>query len=120
MSGPSGFDENALRELERIVGRDALKEVLDLYLANAGRRIDAVRAGLRARDSEATATALHEIKSSAGQLGATAVRRLAEELEHLVRASAMDAARARRGELEVALAEAHEWMRQARRQWGRP
>jgi HPt (histidine-containing phosphotransfer) domain-containing protein len=108
------FDEHALPRLERMVGVKVLGEVLDLYFENAPKRIAAVRNGLRSEDLGAAALALHDLKSSAGMLGASGLQRLAEEMERLARQNDADGLRTRFELLEAAMARADNLLRDAR------
>jgi HPt (histidine-containing phosphotransfer) domain-containing protein len=114
MTANSWFDENALPRLERMVGVKVLGEVLDLYFENAPKRVAAIRTGLRSEDLEAAALALHDLKSSAGMLGASGLQQLAEEMERLARQNDADALRARFEPLEAAVARADGLLREAR------
>ena len=107
------FDESALPLLERMLGNKVLDEVLGLYLANAPKRIEAVRTGLRTSDHEVVARALHDLKSSAGMVGASGVMRLAEEMERLARAEEMETLPERLERLEAALARSDMVLKQA-------
>ena len=108
------LDEHALPRLERMVGRDVMDEVLDLYLENAPRRIESVRRGLAGGPLDDATRALHDIKSSAGMVGATAVQRLAEEMERLARAGDVAALRAHLERLELLLRQAERALTDAR------
>jgi HPt (histidine-containing phosphotransfer) domain-containing protein len=108
------FDEHALPRLERMVGVQVLGEVLDLYFDHAPKRVAAVRAGLRSKDLEAAALALHDLKSSAGMLGLTGLQQLAEEMERLARQNDAEELRARFAPLEAAVARADSLLRDAR------
>ena len=107
------FDESALPLLERMVGSEVLAEVLGLFLANAPQRIEAVRLGLGAGDPDAVARALHDLKSSAGMVGASGVMRLAEQMERSARSKAMEALPQQLVRLEAALARANVLLEEA-------
>jgi len=108
------FDENALPRLERMVGDKVLGEVLDLYFECMPQRITALRDGLRLGDLDAAARALHDMKSSAGMVGACGVQGLAHEMERLAREGDVPGLEARMSRLETALADADQAVRQAR------
>ena len=114
MTANTWFDEHALPRLERMVGAKVLGEVLDLYFENAPKRIEAVRAGMRSEDLGAAALALHDLKSSAGMLGASGLQQLAEEMERLARQNDADGLRARFEPLEAAVTRADGLLRDAR------
>jgi len=107
----NAFDPGALPELERMVGGDVVDEVLGLYLANSPKRLAAVRAGLRSDDPDAVARALHDLKSSAGMVGANEVMRLAEELERLARARDLKPLAERLERLESAATRVDDYLR---------
>ena len=106
--------EQADPRLKRMVGDKVLGEVLDLYFECMPKRITALRDGLRLGDLEAAARALHDMKSSAGMVGACGVQDLAQEMERLAREGDAPALDARLGRLETALADADEAVRQAK------
>ena len=108
------FDENALLRLQRTVGDKVLGEVLDLYFDCMPKRVAALRDGMREGDLDAAARALHDMKSSAGMVGACGVQGLAQEMERLARAGDAPAVEARLDRLETALADADGAVRQAR------
>ena len=108
-----GFDANALPRLERMVGSDVVDEVLSLYRSSAPKRIEAVRAGLSANDHDTVARALHDLKSSAGMVGAEDVMHLAEEMERLARAEKLEMLPQRLERLEKALRRADALLREA-------
>ena len=110
----SGFDERALPRLERMVGAKVLGEVLDLYLENTPLRLRAVRDGLDAEDQENTARALHDLKSSAGMIGASTVQQLAETMERAAWRGDLAAVRANLKRLETDLARAETLLQEAR------
>jgi len=109
------FDAGALPQLERMVGGVVLREVLGLYLENVPKRVEAMRAGLRSGDHEAVARALHDLKSSAGMVGASGVMRLAETMERLARADELDTLPERLEQLEAALARTETLLNEARK-----
>ena len=108
------FDEGALPRLERMVGDKVLGEVLDLYFECMPKRIAALRDGLRLGDLDAAARALHDMKSSAGMVGACGVQGLAHEMERLAREGDAPGLEGRMSRLETALTDADEAVRQAR------
>jgi HPt (histidine-containing phosphotransfer) domain-containing protein len=112
------FDEHALPRLERMVGSKVLGEVLDLYFENAPQRLAAIREGAGANDLAAAALALHDLKSSAGMVGALAVQRLAEKMEGLARRRDGAALREHLESLAAAVARADERLRAARERRG--
>jgi CheY-like chemotaxis protein/HPt (histidine-containing phosphotransfer) domain-containing protein len=57
------------------------REVIGLFLADTPQRLEAIEAAVAARDAQALATAAHALKGSAGNVGATALHKLAGKLE---------------------------------------
>lgn len=118
MSGEPDVDERALPRLERMVGRDVVEEVLDLYLKQSPRRLAGVRDGLARGSADEAARALHDLKSSAGMVGAVAVQRLAEEMEHLARADDLSALHDRLERLERLVLDSDRALAEARAKLG--
>lgn len=110
MSSDASFDESTLPRLEKMVGRVALAEVLDLYLKNSPKRVEAVRSGLKTGDLASAAHALHDIKSSAGMVGAAGLQRLAQEMERMAREADPNGVEARFERLELASKQAAVWL----------
>jgi HPt (histidine-containing phosphotransfer) domain-containing protein len=73
---PAGFER-----LHRIGGEALLQAMVAAFLENAPLRVTAALEAHAARDREGVARAAHSLKSTAGNLGATAVQRAAERLE---------------------------------------
>jgi len=118
MTEDARFDANALPRLGRMVGEDVLAEVLDLYTASAPARMATVREGLDSNELELATRALHDLKSSAGMVGALGVHALAEEMEQLARGGDGDGLRARLPRLESAIATTAESLAAARKRRG--
>jgi len=118
LTGDGGFDEHALPRLERMVGARVLGEVLDLYAETTPRRLEVVREALRTEDLPAAAVALHDLKSSAGMVGASGLQQLAEEMERLARQNQTEALRERLPRLEAAVADAARHLGGARERRG--
>lgn len=84
------IDPDALTRLRRFGGDGLLFEMIDLLLAGAPPRLDAARAAVAAGTAEPARAALHSLKSTTGQLGATVLQGMCEEGER--RAAAGDLA----------------------------
>ena len=76
-------DEAALIKLRKLGGASLLGQIIDLFLENAPKRIEAARVGERAGDLKSVERAAHSLKSSARNVGATRLGELAERIEHL-------------------------------------
>jgi len=83
--GSTWVDTNVLSRLIEDIGPEIVGRTIDLFLDQAPVRLAAVREGLRHADMEATAEALHSIKSSAAMLGASGLSEVAGRGEHLAR-----------------------------------
>lgn len=71
----------ALDRLLRIGGREFLIEMIDLFLQHAPERIRAAKEALADGDTRALYRAAHSLKSTAGNLGARGLQRVAERVE---------------------------------------
>src|SRR3954470_10618347 len=82
---PAAIDQAVLDELERSVGddREFLRDLVETYLDDTPRLIANVRAGITARDVEATNRAAHTLNSNSASLGALGLSAMARELETL-------------------------------------
>jgi HPt (histidine-containing phosphotransfer) domain-containing protein len=59
----------ALAELEELGGETLVQEIIDLFLADAPRRLAEARAAMQQGDVRTAMRAAHSLKSSAAQLG---------------------------------------------------
>ncbi len=75
------LDSKALAMIRRIGGEDLLSKMIGLFLDRAPGQLHAARAALETGDLRALAQAVHGLKSSAGQLGASRVANLAQQIE---------------------------------------
>jgi HPt (histidine-containing phosphotransfer) domain-containing protein len=78
--GPS-LDPNALASLHHLGGEGLVRRMIDLFLENACKRIEAALEGEKSGDMHAIERAAHSLKSSAGNVGATGLQQLACRLE---------------------------------------
>lgn len=79
MAGSSWFDMEALYRLNRIGGPNLTVRMIDAFLDSAPQRLARARTALADGDLEELKAVLHSLISSAGQLGATELERLATE-----------------------------------------
>ena len=87
------IDTSAIQRLDSIGGSVLVGRMIDLLLTNAPERLEKALAGNRDGDLKAVEEALHSLKSSAGNLGATQLQRLAgisEERAEAGEAEGMD------------------------------
>ncbi len=71
-----------LRALNPDDGDEFLREIIGIFLEDTPQRITELTQGLAAGDVPKFTRAAHSIKGSAANLGATALRGVAEKLEH--------------------------------------
>ena len=72
---------------------DPLNELIQLFLEDSATRINRIEVALKSGDTAVAAAAAHTIKGSASNLGAQKLAKLLLELEKLVKAGALEAAR---------------------------
>jgi HPt (histidine-containing phosphotransfer) domain-containing protein len=80
--------------------------MIDLFLSYAPAKLAEAHAGLKSGDLRAVATAVHPLKSGAGNLGARAVQALAGQIEELATEEKAESLAGLLHELEQALARA--------------
>ena len=78
---PAGLDPTAAGRLRRLGGDDLVRRMGEMFLALGEERLAAARSGLAGGDLDALERAAHSLKSSAGNLGATALADRASRLE---------------------------------------
>src|SRR5262245_30203339 len=78
----------SLRELQEDGDDDLLGELIDLFLADAPGRMDAIRDAVTRQDWTAVTAPAHSLKGSCGSLGALPLAELCARLEHCGRADA--------------------------------
>jgi HPt (histidine-containing phosphotransfer) domain-containing protein len=79
------LDLQALQRLEHLGGRAFVLKMIDLFNSYAGDKVAAARQAQAAGDLAGVQKAVHPIKSSAGNVGASSVQALAEQLEQSAR-----------------------------------
>ncbi len=84
------IDATTLDRLQKMVGGKVLREITELFFEHTPGRVAAVRAARDADDLPGAAQALHNLKSSAGMLGAKRLQQLAERMEQLARSGGDD------------------------------
>jgi HPt (histidine-containing phosphotransfer) domain-containing protein len=103
-------DAASLERLKRFGGGKLLSEMISLFIAAAPERIAAARAGLEAKDANATEMALHSLKSSSAQLGAMKMQRLSEAGERLAHAGSLDGLESIVQDLESEFPRIQQWL----------
>jgi HPt (histidine-containing phosphotransfer) domain-containing protein len=112
--GANATDPEALARLRRFGGDKLLREMIGLYLTAAPERLAAAKAGVASGDRSAAELALHSLKSSSAQLGATLVGKLSERGEVIARAGSLDGVGEIITEMETELARATSWLERVR------
>ncbi|MDQ2667492.1 MAG: Hpt domain-containing protein [Gemmatimonadota bacterium] len=107
-------DEASLERLKRFGGGKLLSEMISLFLAAAPERIGAARAGLNAKDANATEMALHSLKSSSAQLGAMKMQRLSEAGERIAHSGTLDGVESIVQDLESEFPRIQQWLERNR------
>ncbi|MBL6764596.1 MAG: PAS domain S-box protein [Verrucomicrobiae bacterium] len=92
-----------LRDLGLDEDDDPAAELAGLFLEDAPRRIEGMRAGIEGRDMENARVAAHSLKGSARNLGARALGNLSHEVEELIVAGSWETAREKLSTVERAL-----------------
>ena len=85
------MEAGAIARLDRIGGSGFVIEMIELFLENAPRRLDAARQAYDREDAAALHRAVHSLKSTAANLGARSLQATAESAESRARSEDMDA-----------------------------
>ncbi len=83
-------DSRVIDRLRRLGGKELLSEMIDLFTSHAELAIRDASSAWAQHNLDAIRRAAHSLKSSAGNLGATEVRILADEIEQLAEHGAND------------------------------
>ena len=102
---------NDVLENLRIVGGPKLvRELIELFLRYAPERMGVARAGIAQGDLGAAQRAMHSLKSSAGQLGVTAIQEACSRGEVLAANGDLAGAEAALVQVEAAWPATREWL----------
>jgi HPt (histidine-containing phosphotransfer) domain-containing protein len=104
MTDSQVIDAQALERLREWGGDKLAGQMVRLFLKNSGTRMDQIRAGVEAGDSEEAERGAHSLKSSAANIGAERLRTLATKVE----AAALDEDLAKLSQLLPELASSYE------------
>jgi HPt (histidine-containing phosphotransfer) domain-containing protein len=99
------IDPEALDRLREWGGDKLLTQMVKLFLENSAKRMDQIRAGADGDDLSEANSGSHSLKSSAANVGATEVRRLAADIEAASGEGDQDTVQGLLPELETAYAE---------------
>ncbi|HEX9887685.1 MAG TPA: Hpt domain-containing protein [Longimicrobiales bacterium] len=81
MDQPDVIDSAALDRLRQWGGVDLLRQMIRLFLENAEERLRQIRDGFDGQGLELVERGSHSLKSSAANVGASVVNRLAADME---------------------------------------
>jgi len=81
MTDDSPLDMAAIARLEEWGGATLRQKMIELFLTHAPERMEGIRAGLEAEDDAIVERSAHSLKSSAANLGAEKLRRIAGTIE---------------------------------------
>jgi HPt (histidine-containing phosphotransfer) domain-containing protein len=116
MNAKDELDPQALERLRRLgKGGKFVRDMIDLFLSYAPARLADAHAGLQSGDLGAVATAVHPLKSGAGNMGALTVQDLAGQIEQLASEQKPDTLPALLQELDLALARAQSQLEETKR-----
>ena len=94
VSGAAPVDLDAFRASMREAGAEAaIDGILELFIRDAGSRLDALAVATTAGNAADIAKAAHAFRSAAGSIGARGLAAVLEELEQAGRAGVVDSAR---------------------------
>jgi len=91
----------ALRRLEEVTGRELIATVVNSFLAETPRRLERAREALERGDAAALVFALHSLKGSSAQLGATRLAALCGEAEAAGKEGVLEDFAARLSDIEA-------------------
>lgn len=109
MPDPSAIDPQAIENLRALNpddGDEFLREIAGIFLEDTPLRIAELEQSLAGGDVSRFTRAAHSIKGSSSNLGAVAVRNVAERLEHLSRTDGLGGVSTLLAELKVEYARA--------------
>jgi HPt (histidine-containing phosphotransfer) domain-containing protein len=86
MSDPEVFDEAALTRLCELGGEDFAADMVRMFHQYVEAQLAQARASLDANDIPGVEKAIHPLKTSAGHVGAVAMKALCQEIERRGRA----------------------------------
>ena len=81
MSAPATLDESALTRLRELGGDDFAADMVRMFHQYAEAQLDQARKALGADDIPGVEKAIHPLKTSAGHVGAMAMKELCQEIE---------------------------------------
>lgn len=106
MSESDVIDPAAHERLREWGGPRLLREMIRLFIENAGERMELIATGFAEDEARKVEQGAHSLKSSAANVGAVEVRRLAADVEERSSTGDLEGARELHGPLQDACAEA--------------
>lgn len=82
-------DGAQIKRLEEWGGEGLKKKMIDLFFTHGRERLEEIVEGVRADDAKKAETGAHTLKSSAGNVGAQRVQRMAQDAEAMAEAGEM-------------------------------
>ena len=95
----AAVEPKRLERLQQLGGRELVRKMIDLFHAHAVHHVDVLRASNRIEELEEAEAAAHSLKTSAGNLGATRLFRLAMDMEDAAARRTLEAFLAQRPQL---------------------
>lgn len=120
MNEPDTFDPAAIERLIRLGGEKFAAEMIDLFGSYGAKKMAEARQSQQSGKLPALAEAAHPLKSSAGNVGAVRVQKLAAQVESSARAQDAGMAGAQLDELERAFAEARTFLEAQKARLAKP
>ena len=102
MSDQPIIDQSAIARLKEWGGLELPRKMIDLFLSHSPERMDQIREGFSTSEARKAETGAHSLKSSAGNVGAVRLQKLAQEAEFLAEKEDMTALGEMLPEMEVA------------------
>jgi len=90
MSDLPMVDHAQIERLNEWGGATLQKKMIDLFLTHAKERLDQIKDGLSSGNAATAETGAHTLKSSAGNVGAQRVQKMAQEAEDLAEQGRLD------------------------------
>jgi HPt (histidine-containing phosphotransfer) domain-containing protein len=81
------IEAKAVEELRQLISPEGVREIIDIYLDDAPKRLADFQSGLRGGDLALARRAVHSLKSTASYLGARSFSTFCAELETAARLS---------------------------------
>ena len=88
---PNEIEAGIVDELRALISPDGVREIIDIYLSDAPKRLEDFQSGLKDGDLALARRAAHSLKSTAAYLGARSFSTFCAELETAARVSDMGA-----------------------------